>query len=710
MWFPRPPQRWWARSALEGWYTVAEEVGHPALVRFARRLQKYSYGILNHCNMVRHEDAEGAATTYVYDGNGNRTSETRPSASGTVSFIYDYDGNGRLTPPGRSRSASSAPRSITRSASRARCERRPASPTTTTTSAVTSTPSLTQDESYETYDYDAEGRRIRSRDRDGRFAIYCYDAIGRQTYTIDAGTDGLLDAEWACTNTTGLVFTKTVYDDIGRSVLRFDARGNASSNGYGVRWQSAADAMGNRTFHDYNSNGQLILFTDANTHGTRYEYDVSGQRVKTIFHDQSYATAEYDASGRKIAETDQARIRTEYEYDDVGRLTAVVDAKRGRTEYGYDAAGNRIWQKDAEGRITEMEYDDLGRMTTRRLPQLAGDDAPAQLEESFEYDAAGNLRVHTAFDGSITLYDYDINNRLERTTLPQTTYRGQDDDHLAVIDCEFTLYSSLDQIDVMCMTRGADTGTFGIADANGEIVLALDPTSGVVNHWMVSEVQFPALRAGEFQVVHRPLPPFEDEVSVVPIVLPWPIIEYEYTPGGRRTIAGDESFSHDDRGRLKTETKAAGQVFAYGYDAVGNRTSLSIDPDGPGAAPFSSSTGFQYDELNRLWKVTDNGLTTTYDYDAVGNLKSVHYPNDTHTTYTYDALNRLTDIETVTSNGVYSYTYTLGPAGNRRRLDEQLGGQLKRTVVWGYDDLYRLTRETIIGSNGAEPVSPPIPQ
>ena len=39
----------WARSALEGWYTVAEEVGHPALLRFARRLQKYSYGILNHC-------------------------------------------------------------------------------------------------------------------------------------------------------------------------------------------------------------------------------------------------------------------------------------------------------------------------------------------------------------------------------------------------------------------------------------------------------------------------------------------------------------------------------------------------------------------------------------------------------------------------------------------------------------------------------------
>ena len=39
----------WAESALEGWYTVAEEVGHPALLRFARRLQKYSHGIVSHC-------------------------------------------------------------------------------------------------------------------------------------------------------------------------------------------------------------------------------------------------------------------------------------------------------------------------------------------------------------------------------------------------------------------------------------------------------------------------------------------------------------------------------------------------------------------------------------------------------------------------------------------------------------------------------------
>jgi len=47
-------RRAWAESAIEGWCTVAEEDGHPALLRFARRLQTFKYGILNHCKHPIH--------------------------------------------------------------------------------------------------------------------------------------------------------------------------------------------------------------------------------------------------------------------------------------------------------------------------------------------------------------------------------------------------------------------------------------------------------------------------------------------------------------------------------------------------------------------------------------------------------------------------------------------------------------------------------
>lgn len=47
-------RRGWAESAIEGWCLAAEDDGHPALRRFARRLQTFKYGILNHCDHPIH--------------------------------------------------------------------------------------------------------------------------------------------------------------------------------------------------------------------------------------------------------------------------------------------------------------------------------------------------------------------------------------------------------------------------------------------------------------------------------------------------------------------------------------------------------------------------------------------------------------------------------------------------------------------------------
>ena len=44
----------WADGAISEWCAVAREDGHPALVRFANRLEKYRYGIINHCKHRMH--------------------------------------------------------------------------------------------------------------------------------------------------------------------------------------------------------------------------------------------------------------------------------------------------------------------------------------------------------------------------------------------------------------------------------------------------------------------------------------------------------------------------------------------------------------------------------------------------------------------------------------------------------------------------------
>ena len=114
------------------------------------------------------------------------------------------------------------------------------------------------------------------------------------------------------------------------------------------------------------------------------------------------------------------------------------------------------------------------------------------------------------------------------------------------------------------------------------------------------------------------------------------------------------------------------------------------------------SAAYTWDDQNRLSTVVDNNLpgqnTTTYSYDNASNVATVKIPNGLTSTFTYDALNRLTELSTPP---VADYKYTLGLTGNRTNATEQSG----RTLQWSYDNIYRLTGETIAGdpsNNGAD--------
>jgi YD repeat-containing protein len=109
-------------------------------------------------------------------------------------------------------------------------------------------------------------------------------------------------------------------------------------------------------------------------------------------------------------------------------------------------------------------------------------------------------------------------------------------------------------------------------------------------------------------------------------------------------------------------------------------------------------TNYEYDEQNPLEKVIDPDLAETkYFYDAEGNLSRVELPNGVVETRTYDRLNRLELLQYKKNNvTLESFDYTLDPVGHRRVVTEQNG----RKVEYEYDDLYRLTKETIFDPAG----------
>jgi RHS repeat-associated protein len=156
--------------------------------------------------------------------------------------------------------------------------------------------------------------------------------------------------------------------------------------------------------------------------------------------------------------------------------------------------------------------------------------------------------------------------------------------------------------------------------------------------------------------------------------------------------SGVTTYGYDGRNRLESK-QTPFSTLSYTYDVAGNIETLrSSNANGV-------SVDYSYDELNRLSSVKDNRLvgnqSTSYSYDAVGNLQSYLYPNQVTSTYGYNNLNRLTTM--TVNNGttnLSSYQYTLGPTGNRTQVVEKDG----RTVNYVYDDLYRLTSETIANS------------
>jgi len=155
------------------------------------------------------------------------------------------------------------------------------------------------------------------------------------------------------------------------------------------------------------------------------------------------------------------------------------------------------------------------------------------------------------------------------------------------------------------------------------------------------------------------------------------------------TVEGTTQYRYDVMNRLEEEVQPNGSLLTYTYDGAGNRVLLEVE-----AGDQSQSVEYAFDSLNRLALVSDSKGDTEYRYDSVGNRASVSYPSGNVTRYGYDALNRLTRLTTTDAfdTVVAEYLYELDLTGRRNAVEESHNG---RRVSYTYDELYRLTGETV---------------
>ena len=135
--------------------------------------------------------------------------------------------------------------------------------------------------------------------------------------------------------------------------------------------------------------------------------------------------------------------------------------------------------------------------------------------------------------------------------------------------------------------------------------------------------------------------------------------------------AGITTFEYNPNGTVASSTDAKGATTTYGYDAKGNLTKVTPP------APLGATTT-AYDGLSRVTSTTDGkGQSTTYAYDALDRPTRVGFADGLVVTLRYDAGGRL--VERADATGTTTYVYD---RLNRVVEDRLPGG---RVNAYAYD-------------------------
>ncbi len=405
---------------------------------------------------------------------------------------------------------------------------------------------------------------------------------------------------------------------------------------------STIDPLNHATNITYNQFGQPISVTDALNHTTTFEYNEVGDLIATVDPLGNRTLRFYDAVSRLLAIVDARGKGTQFTYDALNRVTQIHDAINGITAFTYDPNGNLLTISDAKNQMTTYTYDNVDRLATRT-------DA-LNRTESYQYDLVGNLTTFTDRKGQVTTFEYDALNRRIQATYADST-------------ATFT-YDTVGRL-----TKSSDT-----ALDTGTIEFAYDVLDRLIQE---------ATGQGT--------------------------VSYQYDVLGRRTtltVNGQQptTYHYDAASRL-TQVAQGSLMVGLGYDDANRRTSLSY--------PNGTSTSYTYDMASRLTNILHQGPSgvienLAYGYDAAGNRMSLTRSNapasllpSAVASATYDAANEQTSFAgatftydangNLTNDGVNTYQWDA-----RNRLIGISGGS---TASFSYDALGRRISKTINGAS-----------
>ena len=462
------------------------------------------------------------------------------------------------------------------------------------------------------YDYTTAGE-VKVSDGDGHPpAVYTINAVGQVTGSTDP--DGNLTA----TTYTADAHVNTIQNAMGgTTTYTYSANNGESLTGIvdpsgatvAATYHNAAnpylpdtqtDARGNTSLLGYITPGNLNQITDGRQTATKYQYNLDGT-IKTATEANNVSSAN-NGYGNYAA----------YGYNTVHQPTSITPptgSTLGGQAFTYDGFGRLKTATSGAGMTTTYNWDNLDRLTGETF----SDTTPPV---SYTYDADGNPAAVTHGTGTTTTV-YNAANQLT-TDIPPAgptlTYAYDAAGNLATATVSgeggstVYHYNNLDQLDQMTEPNGnidifaynSDGQRSDTWDDTGSAVVyngnTVVPPSAFAAHLHDSYNNAGQLTATETTRA-------SSDATVVDN------LGYTYTDPTPNACVG-ETAGQATGMRQTAADLVAGQTTTYCYDAAGELTSAT----------------------------TTGGATYTYSYDADGNRTA-----DANGTHSYNSADQLTD-------------------------------------------------------------------